>query len=65
MEEVEKGLLMAAAMFGFFMAVVLARGIFGQTEELQKSVHDRTLWKRNVVIVAWDNQWEEEETRDG
>lgn len=54
MEETEKGLLIAAAVFGFMMAVLLARGIFGQEEEIQKSTYDRNLWKRNVVIVALD-----------
>ena len=61
MEETEKGLLMVAAMFGFLMAAMFARGIFTQAEEVQKSIYDRNLWKRNVVIVAWDvaeDMWE-------
>lgn len=52
MGEAEKGILMAAAIFGLVFGILLARDIFAQVTELQETIYQQGMWKRNVIVVT-------------
>ena len=52
MGEAEKSILMAAAIFGLGLGILLARDIFVQVTELQETIYQQGMWKRNVIVVT-------------
>ena len=52
MDEAEKGIWMATAIFGFVLGVLLAGSILGQVTRLQECIYRKGTWNRNVVVVT-------------